>query len=226
MINIMINDIRIYFRQDKKTYIYFIIKVLLFIIMFINIGSNLKKYSDNVFLLLFSAILFQGIYSINILSVSKHEIDNTKFLFTLPISTKLFILSKNSLAFIILFIEFLIIELIFILNGLLPIIHINKCLSFITAIIFAISISNILFKIDHKRDDINENSTIKSIQEGFKFLLTVSTFTILILFVVLNSYISFILKFVIAIAFYIFSFRILEKDIIHQTKFIEEIDLI
>lgn len=223
--NLMLNDIKIYFRQDKKTHINFIITVLIFTLMFINIGPNLKKYSENVFLLLFSAILFQGAYSINTLSVSQHALNNTKFLFTLPINSKSFILSKNLLTFIILITEFFIIELIFILSDLLPITHITKCLYFITALILDISISNILFKIDHKRDNFNVGSNVNLIKEGFKLLFVLSVFTALILFVILNSYRNFISKFVISIIFYIFSFKILEKKIINQANFLEEIDL-
>lgn len=223
-IDLMLNNIKLYLRQDKKTYIYFFIKVLLITFAFIISGENFKKYSEYGFLFFLSVILFQGIYSMITLCVTKHELNNTKYILILPVNIQSFILSKNLLTFIVLFIELLIIELIFILSNLLPIVHINKFLSFIIALIFSISVSNILFKVNHKRDDINEKSPIKSIKEGYKLILILILFTSLILFIILNSYISFVFKFIISIIFYIFSFKLLKKDIIKQSIFIEEID--
>ena len=66
----------------------------------------------------------------------------------------------------------------------------------------------------------------QSIAEGFKWTFNICICTIIILFLVLNMYINIIIKVLLSVAFYAFSVKTLEKDMINQGKFLEEVDLI
>lgn len=226
MIDLVINDIKIYFRLKKNSYIKLLLYIIPFVLIYYNIRDNMfGKYSESIFIFLFGAILMEGIYSIKILSVSKAKVDNTRFILTLPINIKLFILSKDLLLFLVLLVQLVLLELIFIMSGILSTVHLIKFPCFIVGIILDIAFANIIFKIDHKKE-LPDGLVNQSIAEGFKWTFNICICTIIILFLVLNMYINIIIKVLLSVAFYAFSVKTLEKDMINQGKFLEEVDLI
>ncbi|WP_333861473.1 hypothetical protein [Clostridium sp.] len=232
MIDIILNDIKGYARRDKKKYLYFILTIFLIAFSYVICIPHEKfnRYAEYIFLLIFCCILIQGMYSMQILVLDPLQLKNTKFLFVTPVTIKIFVISKNIEIFACLFIQFIILRLIFTLSNISLVINLGKNLSLMSAIIYSVAIANIYLFFNHKKaKQLNEGSKediIKSIKVGFvSHIITILGCLILIFFVIRNNIMP-IINIISSILGYILSYIILINKMKKQAKFLEEIEKI
>lgn len=88
--------------------------------------------------------------------------------------------------------------------------------------------SNILVVFFHKKeicptDNFIEN--LKVAKQSFFQLIIIIPFSLIILFIIIKSIISYLILLPMNIIFYIISLRILEKKLMNQSSFFEEVEI-
>ncbi|MHC1685297.1 MAG: hypothetical protein AB6733_20560 [Clostridiaceae bacterium] len=226
--DIILNDIKRYLRSKNKNIINLVLTILLIALPLMLNASKTNRYGEYLFLLFFSCVLFQGIYGMYVLVIDVVELNDTKFLFTMPIRVRTFICAKNILIFVMMIVEFLILEMFFVATKILNDISITKNLSFITTIIFTLAISNIYLFLNHKKfipaKEGALDSVFRIIKQGFSLIIVLSALSIVLIFLLIKSNISPIVTLPAAIVLYTISFKILEKKLKYQSRFFEEVE--
>ncbi|MBX4260432.1 hypothetical protein KTC96_22500 (plasmid) [Clostridium estertheticum] len=173
MFDIILNDIKRYLRtKNKNTIQNGVFIVCLVGVLAVNM-DKIYKHGEYVFLFVLYCILMQGIYGMVVLVTNIAELNDTRFLFTMPISMKTFISAKNSLLLAMMLSEFMIIEFIFIKCKIWNNINITKNLSFIAILIFCLAISNLYLYFSHKKFiapiENDFNSILTYMKDGYLF---------------------------------------------------------
>lgn len=228
MFDIIINDIKRLLRSKNKNIISDVL-VLFFVVLCLAINyDRIIRYGKYVFLFFFCIISCIGVYGMAILVTdADDELKDTKLLFTMPISIKTFICAKNILIFLIMLLEFIILEIVIMTTRIWIDINITKNLSFIAVLIFSLAFSNVYFFLDHRKFiapiEGDLDSAFTSIKEGYiTVLIMLFIFVVIFLFIKIN--ISPIISLPISILFYAFSFKKLEKKLKYQAVFLEEVE--
>ncbi|WP_156876109.1 hypothetical protein [Clostridium kluyveri] len=227
MFDIMLNDIKRFLGKEKKYLLLGIVCIVLLLYKF-NLNISRIKNKTSFFQFFMLIILIQAVsYMIGAL-LGDEQLKDIKFIFTLPISIKAFILGKNFLAIIIYLIQYTVIILLFLVSKSISGINTNDIFKFISALICSISMSNILVVFLHKKEISPTDSFIenlKSAKQSFFQLIIIIPFSVIILFITIKSIISYLVLLPMSIIFYIISLRTLEKKLMNQSSFFEEVEI-